>query len=64
MLPIRHSTIFKSRWWALAWAAGILWSAIEFAGGAGDGGNAADNAAAPAADPQAAQVAAIMNSFG
>ncbi|HLZ79050.1 MAG TPA: hypothetical protein VKQ09_06900 [Sphingomonas sp.] len=32
MLPIRHSSIFKSRWIALLWAGGILWGAIEFVG--------------------------------
>jgi hypothetical protein len=30
MLPIKHRTIFKSRWWALAWSAGIIWSAVQF----------------------------------
>jgi hypothetical protein len=32
MLPIRHKTIFKNRWWALAWAGGIVWSATQFVG--------------------------------
>ncbi len=43
MLPIRHKSIFKSRWIALVWAAGILWTAVDFAGGrpqAADGGDA------------------------
>lgn len=31
MIPMRHSTIFKSRWMALLWAAGILWFAYQFA---------------------------------
>jgi hypothetical protein len=34
MLPIRTSSIFRSRWMALLWAGGIIWSAVEFAGGA------------------------------
>ena len=25
--------IFRNRWWALAWAAGICWMAYDFAGG-------------------------------
>ena len=32
MFPMRFSTIFKSRWWALLWAAGIIWVAYDFAG--------------------------------
>ena len=32
MLPIRHKSIFKSRWIALLWAGGMLWGAIEFTG--------------------------------
>jgi len=32
MIPMRTSTIFKSRWMALIWAAGILWFAYDFAG--------------------------------
>ena len=30
---MRSSTIFKSRWMALIWAAGIVWAAVSFAGG-------------------------------
>jgi len=32
MFPMRTSSIFKSRWMALLWAAGILWFAYDFAG--------------------------------
>lgn len=32
MVPMRSSTIFKSRWMALLWAAGIIWFAYDFAG--------------------------------
>jgi hypothetical protein len=31
MIPMKHSSIFKSRWMALLWAAGILWFAYDFA---------------------------------
>jgi hypothetical protein len=30
MIPMRTSTIFKSRWMALIWAAGIIWFAYDF----------------------------------
>ena len=30
MIPMRHSTIFRSRWMALLWAAGIIWFAVDF----------------------------------
>lgn len=33
MIPMKHSSIFKNRWFALLWAAGILWGAYDFAGG-------------------------------
>jgi hypothetical protein len=29
MIPMRHSTIFRSRWMALLWAAGIIWFAVD-----------------------------------
>lgn len=43
MFPMRTSTIFKNRWWALLWAAGIIWFAYDFAASApqDDGNNAA-----------------------
>jgi hypothetical protein len=31
MIPIRHSSIFKSRWMALLWAAGMIWFALDVA---------------------------------
>jgi hypothetical protein len=49
MIPLRY--IFRSRWAALAWAAGICWSAAQFADSdksklAVDAANAADGNAA------------------
>ena len=43
MIPMRTSTIFKNRWWALRWAAGIIWFAYDFAGSRpqDDGNNSA-----------------------
>jgi hypothetical protein len=32
MFPMRLSWVFKSRWMALIWAAGIIWFAYDFAG--------------------------------
>jgi hypothetical protein len=31
MFPFRYSTIFRSRWMALLWGAGICWMAYDFA---------------------------------
>jgi hypothetical protein len=43
MIPMRTSSIFKSRWMALIWAAGILWFALDVAGSSDAGAsNAAD----------------------
>ena len=33
MIPMRTSSVFKSRWLALLWAAGIIWLAVDVAGG-------------------------------
>ena len=46
MIPMRTSTIFKNRWMALLWAAGIIWFAVDFAKPDDDAGNKA-GAAAP-----------------
>ena len=43
MIPMRSSTIFKSRWMALLWAAGIIWFAYDFAAPSDDQANASDN---------------------
>lgn len=32
MLPRRPSALFRSRWAALLWAAGVLWTAVTIAG--------------------------------
>jgi hypothetical protein len=55
MLPIRNKTIFKSRWWALAWAGGILWSAVDFAGTPSSKPAATGNAATPEAPDDRSQ---------
>jgi hypothetical protein len=43
MIPMRTSSIFKSRWMALVWAAGIIWFAYDFAAPPEDQSNANDN---------------------
>ena len=42
------SKIFRNRWAALLWAAGILWTAYDVAGAAPSGKPAAANQTAPA----------------
>jgi hypothetical protein len=37
-----YTTLFRSRWAALLWAAGILYFAYTFAGDAGDGPSAGE----------------------
>jgi hypothetical protein len=49
MFPMRTSFIFRSRWLALLWAAGIIWFAYSFAGSQPQDDNSADNNQAAAA---------------
>ena len=44
MIPMRSSTIFKSRWMALVWAAGIIWFAYDVAGSEPQDTNSSANA--------------------
>jgi hypothetical protein len=53
MVPMRY--VFRSRWAALAWAAGICWTALSFAGSHGT----ADVNAANSADSNTAQLSAL-----
>ena len=39
MIPMRTSSIFRSRWLALLWAAGIIWFAYDFATPSSDASN-------------------------
>jgi hypothetical protein len=61
MLPIRHKSIFKSRWMALLWAGGILWTAVDFVGGRPQA-DANGNAPAISNDDMAA-TQTVMNEF-
>ena len=43
MFPMKSSLIFKSRWMALLWAAGIIWFAYDFASSTAPDDNASVN---------------------
>jgi hypothetical protein len=43
MFPLGYSSIFRSRWAALLWAAGIIWFAYDFAGSGSQDDNSAAN---------------------
>ena len=68
MIPMRTSTIFKNRWWAVLWAAGVLWFAYDVAGGAqaSDSGNnviGEDVTGAPITTDDAQHLAEAINSI-
>jgi len=69
MIPMRTSTVFKSRWMALIWAAGILWFAYDFAAPSDDGSNTAnaeqptDASGAPVTSDDANNMRNALNSF-
>ncbi|HWI75595.1 MAG TPA: hypothetical protein VNS53_00755 [Sphingomicrobium sp.] len=42
---MRTSSIFKSRWMAVLWAAGIIWFALDIAGGGKSAASASNNQA-------------------
>ena len=44
MIPMKTSSVFKSRWMALLWAAGIIWFAYDFAGSQPHDTNSSANA--------------------
>lgn len=48
MVPMRMSTVFKNRWMALIWAAGIVWFALDYAGTGSSSDSGAKAAPAPA----------------
>jgi hypothetical protein len=47
MIPMRTKTIFKSRWMALLWAAGIIWFAYDTASSQPQGDANTTNAEQP-----------------
>jgi hypothetical protein len=65
MIPMRTSSVFKSRWMALIWAAGIIWFAYDVAGSEPqdkDGNNsvATDATGNPVSSGDANKVADIL----
>jgi hypothetical protein len=70
MIPMRTSTIFKSRWMALLWAAGILWLAYDFAAPSNDAANTAgdevqitDASGAPVSPDEAKNLEEVANAL-
>jgi hypothetical protein len=69
MIPMKTSSVFKSRWMALIWAAGIIWFAWDFAGSAPAADNtanaeqAADATGAPVTSDDQNRLADALNSF-
>jgi len=70
MIPMRTSTVFKNRWMALIWAAGIIWFAYDFAGSQPGAANATANAdqptdatGAPVTADDQQRVADALNAF-
>ena len=57
MVPMRTSSVFKSRWMALLWAAGIIWFAMDVAASQPQDGNASANS------DDSNTAAAALNSF-
>jgi len=65
MIPMRTSSVFKSRWMALIWAAGIIWFAYDFAGGepqdqAGNNSVTTDATGSPVSPDDANKVAQVL----
>ena len=70
MIPMRTGTIFRNRWMALVWAAGILWVAYDVAGSEPQDSNASANAeqatdatGAPINSDDVNKLAEELNSF-
>jgi hypothetical protein len=69
MIPIKHSAIFRSRWMALLWAAGIIWFAYDFTAPSTDETNNAatdevqitDANGAPVTPDEAKQLSEALN---
>lgn len=67
MIPMKTSSIFKSRWMALVWAAGIIWFAYDFASpddaSAGNNASATDITGAPISKDDEKAVQEALNSL-
>jgi hypothetical protein len=68
MIPMKTSSVFKSRWMALLWAAGIIWFAYDVAGSEPQDSNtsaenATDATGAPVTADDQQKLADALNSF-
>jgi hypothetical protein len=70
MIPMRTSSVFKSRWMALLWAAGIIYFAYDFAGSqpedanaSANGEQATDASGTPVSGTDTKKLAEELNSF-
>jgi hypothetical protein len=69
MFPIRHRSIFRSRYMALLWAAGIIWFAYDVAAGSeSDSGSnnqaaATDVTGAPVTQQDIDTLKSVMNTM-
>ena len=70
MIPMKTSSVFKSRWMALLWAAGIIWFAYDTASSQPQDSNTSANAeqatdatGAPVTSDDTNKLAAELNSL-
>ena len=70
MIPVKTSSVFKSRWMALLWAAGIIWFAYDTASSQPQDSNGSTNAeqatdagGAPVTSDDMNSAAAALNSL-
>ena len=69
MIPMKTSSVIKSRWMALLWAAGIIWFAYDFAAPSDDASNSTnaeqptDATGAPVTSDDANAMRNALNSF-
>jgi hypothetical protein len=70
MIPMKTSSVFKSRWMALLWAAGIIWFAYDTANSQPQDSNTSANAeqatdatGAPVTSDDMNSAAAALNSL-
>lgn len=70
MIPMKTSSVFKSRWMALLWAAGIIWFAYDTASSQPKGDSNSTNAeqqtdatGAPVTSDDQNRLAQELNSF-
>jgi hypothetical protein len=70
MIPMKTSSVFKNRWMALLWAAGIIWFAYDTASSqpqatnaSANAGQATDATGAPVSSDEMNEAAEALNSL-